>query len=831
MSDLRTVQVSFGGGIVSPELHGRIDDSKYASGLADCVNFLIRPQGSVENRSGTQFVSSARYSNQRARLIPFEIQADASNAWDRSVALEFGAGYVRFYADGQLSPSICLTPYSEDEVFDLHYVQSNDVMTVVHPNHPPHELRRYGQHSWQFVPIDFAAAISAPTGVTATAFYGTSIETIRYKVSYVKRFIFSGQDPELNPSLPLLRVESEAHEVSIDVPAGSNYKVTVNVRTMFQLEEGTDENNVFLRYSIRLYRSMNNSPFRFLEEKNWDAGLMYTGIFFNDTGAPTFDTVTYPAFSTSAQFNQQPPPRPNNAVAAYSGTQAQTQHAYVVTTVLHDGITESAASQVAYVDNDLLNPGAFNRIDWYLDPLYSVLASGFNIYKRVAGVFGYIGSTEGLVMNFRDTNITPDTSKTPPIREPIFDGWGKYPTAVGYIEQRRVFAGTNSEPQTVWMTRSGTESDMSFCIPSQDDDRVKFRVVSHGRNQIRHVVSLVDLVLLTNSTEFRATSVNKDAITPSSINVSAQSYVGSSMVQPVLANNTLLHCAVRGGHVYELSYDSQYGGFRTGDVSIRVPHLFNAQRVVDMAYQKAPYPIVWCVLSNGELLGLTYVPEQQVGAWHRHTTDGAFESVACVPEGDEDSVYVIVRRTINNSTVRYVERMTSRKDGIFVDAGTVRTGSNQTAFSGLSHLYGCTVAVLADGGEHRDCTVSGAGITLDAPASRVVAGLPIRAELKTLPAVIQSQSGPIAMGRGKNIGRVFLRVHETNGLSVSSGERGFEFKERSRETFGAAPDRQNGEIDVLPSADWNKEGQYRIVQTKPFPATVLSLCADVSIGG
>ena len=231
------------------------------------------------------------------------------------------------------------------------------------------------------------------------------------------------------------------------------------------------------------------------------------------------------------------------------------------------------------------------------------------------------------------------------------------------------------------MTKSGTESNMSFGLPIRDDDRIEFRVAAREANTIRHIVPLTNLLLLTGSAEWRITSVNSDAITPSSISVKPQSYIGANNTQPVIVNNSLVYCAARGGHVRELGYNWQANGFITGDLSLRAPHLFDNLTTIDMSLSKSPIPIVWMVSSDGKLLGLTYVPEQQLGAWHQHDTDGTFESVACVSEGNDDVTYCVIKRTINGATKRYVERMGTRlfatqRDNFFVDAGATYNGTN-----------------------------------------------------------------------------------------------------------------------------------------------------------
>ena len=257
------------------------------------------------------------------------------------------------------------------------------------------------------------------------------------------------------------------------------------------------------------------------------------------------------------------------------------------------------------------------------------------------------------------------------------------------------------------MTKSGTESNMSFGLPIADDDRIKFQVAAREANTIRHIVPLTNLLLLTGSAEWRITSVNSDAITPTSISVKPQSYVGANNAQPVIVNNSMVYCASRGGHVRELGYNWQANGFITGDLSLRAPHLFDNLTITDMGLAKAPMPIVWFVSSSGKLIGLTYVPEQTIGAWHQHDTDGTFESVATVSEGNDDVLYAVIKRTINGATKKYIERMGTRlydnqRDSFFVDAGATYNGTNTdasrtvTISAGTNYTRGESVTITAN---------------------------------------------------------------------------------------------------------------------------------------
>jgi hypothetical protein len=685
MANIRSLQHSFNGGELTPEFFGQVTDQKYSTGAATLLNFMALPHGPAANRPGFEFVRAVKDSSKAVRLIPFVYSTT------QTFAIEFGAGYFRFHTAGATVmnsgvPYEITSDYAEADLFDVHYVQSADVMTLVHPSYPPRELRRYGALDWRLVDIDFVPDLAAPTGVTATATVG-------------------------------------------------------------------------------------------------------------------------------------------------SGTSSNTVYSYVVTNVDSTGLNESIASSAASCTGDLLLTDSYNTVGW-------TAVSGayrYNIYRKYEGLYGYVGQTADV--SFIDDNITPDLTQTPPEQDDPFSSADNYPSAVGYFEQRRVFAGTENKPQNVWLTRSGTESNMSYSLPTRDEDSIRFRIAVREASRILHIVPLTNLVALTSATELRISSTDSGALTPSNPSVRPQSYVGANNTQPLVVNNNLLFVAARGGHVRELAYNYYAGGYVTGDISLRAPHLFDGLDVTDCAYQKSPYPICWWVSSNGQLLGLTYVPEQQIGAWHRHDTiNGSFESVCCIADGDtEDRIYVVVKRTVNGATVRYIERMSTvlfvdRADAFFVDSGLTYEGTATTSISGLDHLTGETVNILADGAVLPQQTVVSGGITLPVAASKVTVGLPITATIATLP-LAQQVDGGMGQGRYKDVNQLWIRVYQSSGLWAGpSLDDLVEAKPRSTEVYGSPPNLKSEEIYIRPGGRWNDSGQIYIQQTDPLPLKVVAITAEVAIG-
>ena len=817
----RNFKQAFSGGEISPEMFGRIDDSKYQQGAATMRNFIAKPQGPAENRPGFAFVKEVKDSTKAVRLMSFTFSTvqtmviemgdqyfrfhtqgatlNYSNgaAWNSGtnyavgdIALYNGVNYYAKTAHSNSQPPNATnwyalpadmtyeipSPYLEAELFDIHYVQSADVMTIVHPSHAPRELRRLGATKWELKTINFGSPIASPTGVSVSAY----------------------------------------------IPSSSS------------------------------------------------------------TNADTFEN-----------------------------------HEYVVTAIGSNLIDESAQSSTASVSNNIFVTGAKNTISWSA----VTGAARYRVYKEQAGVFGFLGETTSTTIV--DANIAPDFSRTPPVYDNPFPSSNNFPGAVSYFEQRRVFAGTNNDPQTIYMTKSGTESNMSFGIPIRDDDRIKFRVAAREANTIRPIGPLTQVLLLTGSAEWRIASVNSDAITPSSISVKPQSYVGANNAQPVIVNNSMVYAAARGGHVRELGYNWQANGFITGDLSLRAPHLFDNFTIIDMALAKAPLPIVWMTSSSGKLIGFTYVPEQQVGAWHQHDTDGTFESVATVSEGNDDVVYCVIKRTINGATKKYIERMGTRlyatqRDSFFVDAGATYNGTNtntglnvtisggtnytkgesvtitanynlfnappniddkgdaivlvdgtnfyrcnivsttsqtvatakldkdlpaslrntpittyevaRNVISGITWLEGKTVSILADGAVHPQKVVSSGSITLDRAASVVHVGLPYESDLQSLPLALQAEA--FGQGRVKNLNHVWVRVLESSGIFAGpSADKLVEAKQRTTEPYGSPPNLKTEDIKIMLTPTWQDNGQLFVRQSDPLPLTIVGLTLEVAIGG
>lgn len=506
---------------------------------------------------------------------------------------------------------------------------------------------------------------------------------------------------------------------------------------------------------------------------------------------------------------------------------------YVVTAVAENGIDESLASSVATCSNTLSTLGNYNTITWNA----VTGAARYNVYKKTGGVFAYIGQADSS-RSFKDDNFAGDQVKVPPEGLISLNGSASnYPSTSAYHEQRRWFAGTDNKPQTLFATRTATETNLTSSIPSQADDALEVRIAAQQQNRIRHLVPLSDLIALTAGGEWRIFNQGAEAITPTSISIKPQGYAGASNTQPVVTSGSILYVQAQGSRIRELSYNWESNAYKSVDMTIMAPHLGNGYTITDLAYSRAPDQILWAVRSDGALLSMTYVPEHQVYGWAKHDTDGTFESICTVAEGNEDALYAVVRRTINGSTKRFVERLDTRmffslEDAYMVDCGGTYSGTPVSTVSGLSWLEGETVNILADGAVHPQRVVTSGSITLEYAASTIHIGLPIIADIKTLPLAFE---GAQAAGQGtlKNVNKVHMRVYQSSGIQAGpSFERLTTYPARSvDDPYGSPPALRTGELSLAIGPAWNSDGGVCVRQTEPLPLTILSMTLEVATGG
>lgn len=380
------------------------------------------------------------------------------------------------------------------------------------------------------------------------------------------------------------------------------------------------------------------------------------------------------------------PPTDITGTTITGGSGNTTPFRYVITSVSDADVPEeSLPSDPPFSINSFDNkPGA--NLSWTASPSTNV--DYYNVYKdnNGSGIFGFIGRADGTT--FTDNNILPTKTDTPPTGKNPFEGVGNYPGAVGYYQQRLCFAGSNRGPQTLWMSKTGNFYNFGYATPVKDDDSITLTIAARQVNRFRHLIQLQELLGLTTGGEwvFRGADTG---VTPKTIQAKVQSYNGSSRIPPIVVNNSAIYVQSRNNVVSSLAYSFESDGFSGEDLTKYSPHFFRGYQLVDWTFQQVPDRLVWAVRDDGTLLCMTFLPEEQLIAWHQHVTDGAVESVCAISEGDEDGLYMVVRRQIGGVTRRYVERMASRRvetveDAFFVDSGLTYDGRNDNPDHQLS---------------------------------------------------------------------------------------------------------------------------------------------------
>ena len=304
---------------------------------------------------------------------------------------------------------------------------------------------------------------------------------------------------------------------------------------------------------------------------------------------------------------------------------------------------------------------------------------GVDTYKVYAtdtyGVFGYIGSSSS--DQFRDKAIDPDYAITPPLfRNPFQDlagEGGRDPGTTGFFQQRRIFANSDTYPNRFWMSQLGHFNNFSASKPPLADDAITASIAARRINDIKHIVPLTDLLLLTSGGEYRLTGGQDGVITPTTTNVSPQSYYGSTDVRPIVAGDVGLYVSP-GNFIRDLGFQIESNKFVGKDVTVLARHLFDFREIIDWDYAPSPHALGFVVMEDGRGCFLTYQPDQDVYAWTQATTLGKYKSTCVVREGSYDVIYALVERVINGSTVTFLERMDTRlfddlQDAFCVDSG------------------------------------------------------------------------------------------------------------------------------------------------------------------
>ncbi len=814
-----TTQNNFNAGELSPLVYGRADIEKYPLGLRQAYNMLPLLQGPITRRPGTEYIARTKFHDKKSILLDYEFSKT------QAYILEIGDLYIRFFKDG--------APIIEKYTAITGATAANPVVITTANTFANGDVVR----------------LSAVKGMT-------ELNEQEYTVANV-----SGTDFELS-GIDGTGFTAYISGGWVDKP----YEV---VTTYF--EDELDDMD---------FASLNDV------------------IFIAHTGHTPAKLIRYNHAVWDLQAISRAGSKPTEWVTDLTAT---------IT-----GITQ-ADPAVVTAANDFVD-GQFVTLTGVVG-MTEVNGVKYEVASRAAGNF-----------QLKDIDSTGFTAYTS-------DGEAEravdYPGSVCFDNDRLWWAGSPSYPMRLWGSKVGIYNDFEISSPLIADDALNLDLASKSANAVQWMASNRKFVVGTTGIEYWITSLAGDGVvTATSKNATPGSFNGSSDINPVIAGNTILSLQRQRKNIAELKYEFSTDAFGGDDLSALAEHLSRDSGIVDMAFQLAPWRVVWCAREDGWLIGMTYYPKHEVYGWHSHYVNGDIKSIGVIPGSVEDELWMIVEREIDGSTVKYIERMASSfkandtVDAFFVDSGlsldnrldieaisyadpgvititdhgfldgdivtiraidqtdkfgnilageedyqsfqgekfivtnktadtfqatldgsvvdfseykTIESGTaayNQTVITGLAHLEGQEVTILADGAEVAEKTVTNSQITLDASASVAHIGLGGYAQIETLPGYLETQQGD-TFAKTQSIKTFIIQLYKTLGFEYGG----------TKDTLAAhdfisdlVPYGQSGNLfngltnDIALDGELKRDPTLFIRQPQPLPITIQSITTEYEIG-
>lgn len=812
MTTLYPVQDVFTRGEISPRLHARAALDLYRAALAKCENFVTLPHGGIRKRGGTVFVGEVKNAAKTTRGIPFIFSSE------QAYCLEFGDQYIRVYAYGARVGTVeVASPYLEADLFDLAYVQSADQMWITHRNYPPKVLTRSAHTTWTLNDYPFEDGPYDDINDTSTtltpADYGSLTPDMAGLTSPSGTVTSTGgsssawQAFDKNSGTDVFFDNITAGFIGYQLSGGAQaivdrYTVTTTDGTRVDRQpvawkiEGSNDGSTWTTIDSRQ------------GESGWTGGEARFYEFFNKT------PYEYHRFrwlsvngNTSSQFAE---------VTMNKAAASQTPFNLTASSIV--GINDDTGFQTSDVGRAVRLLGSDGRWRW------AKIISRVSPTVVTIQLYGFALPDLSPITRWRLGTFVP----------------GKYVETGSLYEERLAF----SRKFSVYASATGDFDN--FALGEKDDDALEF--VQAGGGQANDIVWISDsdgALLIGTSGGIRALSGSgiDEALTPSSFKNRRSRTFGCARIRPVDAGQSFLYVTRSRRSIAELTQTSA-GKFSSDDIGQISEHI-PKQGVVELAFQTDPDPVLWFPLENGELGGYTHQPSQEVRGMHRHRLGGGFagsapadsnwaivESVVVTPgRNGVDDIWLFVKRSIAGVTKRTIEIMTppfeyGRLDDAFqVDCGLSYSGAAVNVVSGLDHLDGESVDVLAGGKVYKGLVVTSGQVTLPggATAARWQVGLSYRAQADTLELDVGGRDGSI-IGRRKKVAKVMMSLLETDttGLEVQSLVRGR--WEKVRMPSIVAPDGKadlfTGNVEVPIDDSWEGQGRVRIRHVNPTPCTI-----------
>lgn len=433
-----------------------------------------------------------------------------------------------------------------------------------------------------------------------------------------------------------------------------------------------------------------------------------------------------------------------------------------------------------------------------------------------------------------------------------------YPEVGTFHQQRLALGNTASEPETVWLSVSNqyyTFSDSSLVDSTVTASNALFLpLASNQVNAIRWMESAAALLIGTQGAEWAIQPASTASpLSSTNVQTSQQSGWGSKKIRTKKIGYSTMFTQKSGNEIKEMSYDIYVNGYNTKSPTLLSEHILReGGGTIATAYTQQPFLTQWFLRADGQLVGFTYSKEQDIYAWHAHVIGGVYsggdaivESIAAIPtpDGIEDQLWMVVKRTVNGSTVRYIEFMTpsfnptdpqDKDNMVFMDCSLTYNGSPITTVTGINHLKAATVSVLGDGKYIGDFVVSNTGtvtfpLNVDA-CSIITVGLQYTSIIGTLREEGGGDKGT-AQGKIKRASKYIVRLYNSLGFEVSPDNVRWNYKSvrDTAQPVKQSPDLVTGDIKDVSFDDPTYNGQIYFRQSKPYPLSILAVMLELQV--
>ncbi len=754
---MKAEQVSFAAGEISPILHARTDLARYRIGLAELVNMIVLPQGGITRRAGAEKISAVR-SVSGVRLIPFEYLSLIH------ICLEFGNKTMHVWqkgSGGYTSIAAINTPYALSEVRDLRYVQSGNVMFLTHKNHKPQVLRRNSLTSWSIEALNYKNGPWINNNDWAS---GAKLRIVGAGTSRIIQSI-GGSVFTSNVAGSLLKVEYAVNAQIMELTSSGypeiaetkifEVKGTLNVTTtgewrgLVMVDRSIDGGASWV--TIRQYRRTDTE-----KQGQWDftiseaeENIVYRVRAWHETLRLAlekervleavidneYDTETNKALPVKTTIDTrnlteglvESESRVDVNVSVSGSDDGGDVHISASSSgSASTGISGSVKSTVEMTPQDMYSNYGYVQDDTgTMTSKLTVRQAGSSDDTPAiitVSVSGYIKKEIYRIIHIRTANEAiiqldnaigfemPETEPEGDITLWSMGAWGSYqgyPRACAMYQDRLILAGSNLQPQTVWMSCTGDYADFGTSDPLRDDDAVSLTLAGARADGIHSLIGEGALLAFTRGGEWLIRG-NGDSggITPTALTAKQQSNIGTKDIQPFTAGGNVILVQSQGQKVFALGYDLNTDGYTGSELSIMSRHIFKGKQIIGMAYQSEPDSLLWFVLDDGTCAVCTYNPEHEVIGWSRQELPGKVNSLASmsgtgktelVGEVEDSSGYALISmkdRTEADGFTDWDGETDSRMRTLRVIAGSDE-GSPYTSKELISRLI---VSVLETGG-------------------------------------------------------------------------------------------------------------------------------------